>query len=230
MRSLFLNILLGISVVCGNYSANGSDSQGGAGRPAPGGAGGSRPPPSWFLRWTSIEDANKYSEFLDKYGPDDVRINERVIEETAKGFGIRRDANGRWIIDANVNDSQKLEALCVFTSALYSIGGRIALWYDDIFGIIKVIIEECSPVFIGGQSFSGRITLQNYMIRWAALLVMSQTENLEGEEWKDNCKTYPISIAKELLEQQKSRMKEIAGAMLSKIDAIPKKVKVMDEF
>jgi exonuclease VII small subunit len=180
----------------------------------------------WLYRWRTIGDVNEYAKFLNKYGHEDPRINEEVIQNTLAILGFRFYGN-QW--NPPVDRNQLFQSLCVFTCASYSVANYVQFGNDDISSLVKIIIGNLPFDPLGDDSgiileSGNSLTPQNYTIRWAWLLFLSQIEDHAGAKLKDNYEVYPITMAKEFLGECKGAMKKIAEKMLERIDTAEKNV------
>jgi hypothetical protein len=236
-RKKVLGIVLGgILMVGENCCASSSLPAEGPARPAPAGGlaqpapaeGPAQPAPAeglaqkplWLSQWKCIGDVNKYSRFISRHGPDHPSVNEAVIQKTLTGFGGQKDENGQ--ITFSGSTSQLLEAICVFTCAFYSVADRVLIWSNTISSILKVAIEIAPLQFLGEE-------IQNYAVKWACLLFLSQAVEGAGWKLKKNYEIYAVSMAKEFLEMQKNSMKDIAQKVLKRIDDAEKDLSATGE-
>jgi hypothetical protein len=163
MKGLFLNILLGVLVVCGNCHAS-RDSQGEA-------------PASdfqWLHRWTSIEDVNCFFNYVE---------NQRKA-----GADVELNLDGS-VVSNTVAGDDPFATLCILTNAFYSvdINGLESQISAALGNIIRETRIPCPCVDQDLWSNPGL-----YDICWAWLLFCSQTVNHDGEELKSGYNIYPI--------------------------------------
>ncbi|MDR2812380.1 MAG: hypothetical protein LBB05_01130 [Puniceicoccales bacterium] len=220
-----LEIVLGGILMIGSNgyaSATGDDAAGGGGPESQ--PGRRSRAPEWFRVWTNVDDISKYSDLLMRSGPDCKYIDVDVIQRTYTQFGLRHEEDGSWTIPDNY--TRNLQALCVFTCALYSLAHYVLFWYNDISSVMRAIVENIvvpDGVDVAGQSFTSPVTLQDYMVRLAWLLFLSQTVDGRGEGLRNRYEGSIIGIAKELLEKQKSTKERIAKEMIEKIENVENK-------
>jgi hypothetical protein len=192
MKSLFLNILLGVSVFCGNCHAS-SDSQGGS---------HSDQDPSWLHCWKSIEDVNRFFDYVEnqrKAGVDvELNLDNSVVNNT-------------------VATNDRFATLCILTNAFYSVD--INGLESQISAALGNIIRETRiPCPCVDQDLWGNPGL--YDICWAWLLFCSQIDSCDEKALKSGYNIYPISVAKELLGRQKNGLAIIARKILKKIETL----------
>ena len=87
---------------------------------------------------------------------------------------------------------------------------------SDIQTQLKNLVMSINVKFDGKDLNS----LNFYSIKLAWLLFISQTIEYKGEEMIDGYEIYPISIAKELLEQQKNGLSELSSKIEKTIDKV----------
>lgn len=154
---------------------------------------------SEFLHaWRSLDDVDAFCWFYQNN-------NNPVIDDN--------------IVNATIEISEGLEGmnlLCILTKALYEVTPHFPIFEEKILETIKYIINSgtvsCKNVSLDTPEYSD--------VKWATLLFFSQTVGYKGRRLIAKYESYPILLAKEILETEGNNTYNVAQSILRRIESL----------
>lgn len=151
--------------------------------------------------WKNLDDVTQFGEFITEHGIENLDNDTFKVVQTT--------------VD-NLKGKNDYLLICILTKAQYTISDPVMALASDIQTQLKNLVMSINIKFDGKDLNS----LNFYSIKLAWLLFISQTIEYKGEEMIDGYEIYPISIAKELLEQQKNGLSELSSKIEKTIDKV----------
>ena len=151
--------------------------------------------------WKCIDDVRKFCDYVEEHGEDAQDIDENIVQNTEKAL-----------------ENNKGEKLAVFTKAMLSVS--VVPISTEAGSIVKKMVDhqkDITFVTSDGKSLKIDDSFKMFDVKLAWLLWLSQTEGQAGIKLIDGYELYPVSVAKEYLENQRNGAKEIAEKILEVI-------------